>query len=91
MQRVGRMLDNLIRTSAAMQKLHLKTRGAQRWNDANVHMVSTATFASFPVSGCNIHPFTPGNLIALSSILCGLAGMLTTRFLYYRKIMLPFR
>lgn len=81
MQRVGRMLGNLIRASAAMQKLHLKKRRAQRWNDANVHMLSTAAFTNFPGSDSNIHPFTPGNLIAPSSILCGLAGMLTTRFL----------
>lgn len=53
--------------------------------ERRVHMVLSVAFANFHGSDCNIRPFAPGDLIALSSIFCGLAGMPTARFLYYRK------
>lgn len=68
MQRVRRMLGNLIRASTVIQKLDFKTKKAQRWNDTNIHVVFTAALAHFPGSDGSIHLFTPGNLIALSVI-----------------------
>lgn len=58
--------------------------------ERRVRMVLSVAFANFHGSGCNIRPFAPGNLIALSSIFFGRDGMLTARFLYYRKIIFLF-
>lgn len=88
MQLIGRMIGirdskNIKRASAAIQtEPRLKTKGAPKWNDMFVHMVSTLAIANFQGSDCSILPFTPGNLIALSSVFCGLVGMLANRFLY---------
>lgn len=88
MQLIGRIIEirdnkNNKRVTAAIQiELRLKTRGAQKWNDMFAHMVPTLAIAKLQGSECSILPFSPGNLIALLSVFCGLAGMLANRFLY---------
>lgn len=49
--------------------------------ERHVHMALTVAFANFHGSDCNIRPFAPGNLIALSSIFFGRDGMLTDSYI----------
>lgn len=67
MQRVRRMLGNLIRASTVIQKLDFETKKAQRWKDTNIH-VALAALAQLPASDSSLRLFTPGNLMALSSL-----------------------
>lgn len=92
MQRVGRMLGNLIRASAAMLKLHVKDKGStemERHECPRGFHSSLCQFLWFRVQHSSFYPKQPN--CPASSILSGLAGMLATRFLYNRKIIVSFR